>query len=270
MKRLLRLLIFASTFTIPIQSHAVLTSPCVLTDSQKAVIAELTRLHSWYPSIETAKACGVFSGAILVLYENGHRAMFSMGDAIVSKQEVPHLEKVQTEPVSTPALHMGSEKERKLFGELSEVWQSVESPDDLSQEELTRIDELIKQLFATTPIDKIELATYNMLGSRGNRYLEMIKGLPNLSLKAQATFYEGYFDHQASHMRQEDVPTDDQKKIAVQNLLRVFTTQRSDDAYLFSSIISEEIRRLDPAGYELIMQRGAVSEDISPSTKSPK
>jgi len=225
------------------------------------MIIELTRLRKSHPAVASIKSCSIFSGSILVYYENGHKGLFSLGDLnpASAKQEVPTPVKTEDE-----LQHTGSERERDVYAELSKIWQSVNLPDDLTGVQLTHADMLVQKMFATTSPYQIEFATYNMLGLKGNRYLEIIKRLPDLSLRAYATFYEGYLDNQALYMRQEDMPTDAEKRAAIQNLLRVFTAQPSDDAYLFSPILSKEIQRLDPAAYEIILQRGGVSDRVSP------
>lgn len=278
MKRLFRFLIIASTLTIysifSEQAHAELRSPCVLTDSEKTMIAMLTRmrdsLHLDYPN---TKECFVFAPhTILIRYKNGYAQVFGTGQAPVldQKQDIFRDDQTIGELGEPDLSHRGTEHEKKIFGQLNEIWQSVDSPDDLSSEELARIDALVQELFATTPADEIERATYNVLGLRGNRYLKMIKELLSLSPDAEITFYEGYLDSQSSAMRTEDIPTDGEKQTVIQNLVRMRETQQNDKPYVFSLTVSEEIRKIDQAAYEVLRQNGMITETASPQTKSPE
>ncbi len=252
MKRFLCFLVLLGTFTIPFSSYA----ECLLTDAQKAMIADLTRLHKRHPDLSTARRCIVFrEDSLFIYYENGHRAMFHTTDTIatVDTQEV-----VATDAQEVLSQHIGTEREKELFSELDRIWASVVSADELRPEQLVRADTIVEELFLSVPVNDIELATYNMIGLRGNRYLGTVEGLV-LSSKAQATFYEGYIDSDASNMVKEDIPTDAQKREAIQKLVRVFRDQGDDKTYLFSWFTSEEIRRLDPSAYQILMKYGAIS-----------
>ena len=269
MKRLLRLFIIAGTLTLcfvsPMQSHAELRSPCALTESEKAMVVQLTRIYKdSHFDYAREEECLILGTAILIRYEGGYIGLFGIGEALDQKQEASRGGKVPNESYETAILHTGTEREREFFIALAQIWQSAPSPDDLPVEQLARADALVQELFAATPVNEIPLADYNAFGLRGNRYLPMIKELFDLSPEAEITFYEGYLDSQASDMHERDIPTDSEKRIAVQKLARMLETRQSDASHLFSPAVSEEIHKLDPVAYEILKASGVISENTSP------
>lgn len=277
MKPLFRILIIASTLIIPFifspQSHAELRSPCALTDSEQAMIAKLTRMRndSHFDRAKIKECLTFASHTVLIRYEDGYVEIFGIGEGIAldQKQEASKDEVNLNPPDETINPHTGNEHERQIFTELDQIWHSVDLPDDLSPEQLVHADALVKKLFATTPADEIQLATYNSLGFRGNRYLAMIKELSSLSPGVEIIFYEGYLDRQASDMRTEDIPTDSEKQAVIRELIHSLETKQNNTPYLFSPAVSKEIQGLDSAAYEILIQRGVINENTFPQTASP-
>ncbi len=274
MKRLLYLFIIVSTLTLcfisPLPSHAELRSPCVLTEFEKAMVVQLTRIYrDSHLDRAKAKECLILGTAILIRYEDGHIGLFGIGEALNQKQGTSRGDEVPSESRDTTIPHAGTKHERELFTALAQIWQSAPSPDDLPPEQLARADALVQELFTATPVNEIPLADYNIFGMRGNRYFAMIKKLSDLSPEAEITFYEGYLDSQASDMHEADIPTDGEKQAVTQRLTRMLETWHSDTPYLLSPAVSKEIQKLDQTAYEILRQRGVISENISPQTTSP-
>ncbi|MDZ4260095.1 MAG: hypothetical protein U1A25_00355, partial [Candidatus Sungbacteria bacterium] len=202
MKQLFRFLMIAGTLTMlfifPLQGHAQLRSPCILTASEKAMIAKITIMRSdQYFDHAKIQECLTFAPhTILIRYEDGHTEIFGIGEQAApdQKQEVSITNEAANHSSETVIPHIGTQHETNIFTELDQIWRSTDSPDDLSPEKLIRVDALVQELFATTSSDQINLATYNILGSRGNRYLTTIKELSSLSPGEEIIFYEGYLD----------------------------------------------------------------------------
>lgn len=271
MNPLFRILIIASTLTMPFifppQAHAELRSPCILTDSEKAMITKLTRMRDDVHLDHTnIKECLIFaSHTILIRYEDGYMGMFGIGEGTMSdaKQEIPTVSQPVNELESgePPIPHAGTEHETKIFTELDQIWRSTDSPDDLSPEQLAQADALVKELFATTPANEIQLATYNSLGFRGNRYLQIIQDIDSLPPEALVPFYEGYIWDSAIHARTKDIPSDYDKHPALEKLVHIFETTELNKKYHFIFDISQEIERIDPPSYAKLKQIGVISEN---------
>ena len=262
--------IIASTLTTSLtfhtqQSHASeLRSPCVLSDTEKTTIAELTHLRAPLETILAGvKECVVFSdNSILIRYRNGHIGVFSLGDA----SAVPSIGKEGEEPSvqnikNALPDHTGNEQEGKLFTELAGIWGSSASSDELLQTEIAKADALVEEMFATTPINEIPLASYNVLGLRGNRYLGTIERSQSIAPKAAITFYEGYLGSSDVYTRMEDMPTDHDKQVTIKKIIQIFEASELYTQYRLTFSVSKEIERIDPASYEKLKARGVVTED---------
>lgn len=266
MKNGLYTFIIASTLTISVIFHAQHgqavepRSPCVLSNSEKATIADLTHLRAPLETILAgAKECIVFSyNSVLIRYANGHVGIFGLGDApivfLIGKEF--SLQNIE----DTLPNHTGNDQEKMLFTELAGIWGSSASSDELPPQEIAKADELVEKMFATTPINEIPLASYNVLGLRGNRYLPTIEELSSLSSEAAITFYEGYMG--SSDARTKDIPTDTDKQTAIEKLVQIFETSDLDKKYHLTLDVSQEIKRIDAASYEKLKARGVVAEDM--------
>ena len=267
MKNGLYAFIIASTLTIPLIFHtpesqaAEPRSPCVLSQSEKTTIAELTHLRAPLETILAgAKECIVFSdNSILIRYANGHIGVFDLGDVSV----VSSIGKESSLPNIKNALsdHAGNDQERKLFTELAGIWESSASSDELPPEEIAKADVLVEEIFATTPINEIPLASYNVLGLRGNRYLGTIERSQSIAPEAAITFYEGYLGSSDVYTRTEDMPSDHDKRITIKKMVQIFEASKLDTQYRFTFSASQEIERIDPASYEKLKALGVVTED---------
>ena len=275
MKHFLRSLIIASTLIISATFHtqhsqaAELRSPCVLSESEKATITDLTHLRAPLDSILAGvKECVVFSdNSILIHYMNGHVAIFGLGDAptvsfpVVKDQKEFAPQNVINVLPDSKANHAEHDQERKIFTKLSDVWEISLSSGQLSPKDLAKADALVQEMFATVPNNEIQLASYNVLGLRGNRYLPIIQELPSLSSEAAVTFYEGYLGSSDPYARAEDMPTDGDKQIAIEKLVQIFEISELDMQYRFTFSASQEIKRIDPVSYEKMKAHGVMTED---------
>lgn len=270
MNRLFRILIIASTLTIPFmsspQAHAELRSPCVLTQSEEAMVAKLTRMRNHLrPDDIKIKECLTFaSHTILIRYEGGYVGLFGIGEGTTldQKQKIPVAHEITNEPPEISMPHTGTNHERKIFTELDQIWRSTDLPDDLSPEQLARTDALVKELFAATSADEIQLATYNSLGLRGNRYLGIIKETDSLPPDALIPFYEGYLNNSAIHSRTEDMPTDNDEQIALEKLVNIFEMTEPDKIYSLPFDISQKIKKINLDSYASLKELGMITEEI--------
>jgi hypothetical protein len=136
-------------------------------------------------------------------------------------------------------------------------------PDELTREELAQSDMLVHRIFDFTPSDQVQLAVYEFLGMRGNRYLSVIEDLPSLLPGAAIVFYSAYLGETISAARSEDTPTDNQKQTVINRLVEIFNTTDLNTQFNLNFEASQEIKRIDPVAYARLKAVGVVIENAS-------
>lgn len=223
-------------------------SPCTLSPSQKSMIGKSVIEQG------ALKECIVFGAStIMVRYYNGHIGIFAIGDqseaASTQKEEELH-EIMDAQGESGP--------KKRLPSALADIWHNPTSFERLSPEDLVQADALVQELFTVTSERDIQPATYNLLGLRGNRYLSIIERLSGLSPEAAIAFYDGYIGGSMPNISGEDVPNDEEKKIALEKIIRIVETTEPNVKYHFAFDISREIERVDPDSYARLKKYGVV------------
>ncbi len=131
--------------------------------------------------------------------------------------------------------------------------------DELSQKELDAADDLMREYYGLVFHDQTFLnQTYGEVLARwGNRYKYTFERIIDQApLSAIIAFYNHYIGLSYQFARDEDQPTDGDKRSAIrilkEQLLKHDTGPR--DSFSFFGQTDEEIKRLDPETYQLLQQ----------------
>ena len=230
-------------------------TPCVLTKTQEATLASLTGLQVSSVAAEIV-ACRIYgSDVLLVRYTDGRLGTFGIGerqdiDTSFHQKEGNPEQKIVAE-------HLGTEQEHKLFVELRQIW--FDAPQkNLASDILAKSDTLVQEIFMTTQPYEIKLATYELLGTLGNRYLPVIQRIPSLPYGATIVYYGAYIS-----LLGDDSPSDQQKNVAMEKLVGIFETTDLNTKFNLSFQISQEIKRVNPNAYEKLHQLMVIIENPS-------
>jgi hypothetical protein len=236
-------LTFIGVFQIAVSRAGEWHSPCPLTEMQQTI---LKRLQWAQPSTGSAEisACRFYEeNILLVRFSNGSMGAYGIGE--LNDTEAPAAQQ------DTQATQFrGTDEEHQLFIELDHIWLQAGLADNLSPEDLARSDMLVRQIFARTPSQQVQLADYEFLGMRGNRYRSTLEDLNPVPPAAAIVFFTAYLESSIPHARTDDLPTDQQKLTAIATLLHTFETPELKTQYHFGYEVSLEIKRLDPEAYK--------------------